>query len=419
MPITLNCPKCHKPFRVRDESVGGRVRCPNCTVVLQVPASLSPASHAGFEMPAGVGSSEHTGSHRPMADDVHAGSSPNKDIMLGGAGSRNMDIQPAKALPAPPSIRTRTNNAPPPAASPPSSVSPPSQLTTPSSIHRPVSKVTSPPTAFQTQRKAKAGPVNQLEAWLQVESGLSLIQWGLYLFVVPFLGIFAHVVWLHLDSTAAQDKPGMLGLADLPFWKEVIILYTMLPLGPAIMLMLLGRIRCVSAPEEAHVSAFAKASCGVMILGVLGLLLAVATYAFRIQDMLALPDSVKPQLGYVGLYLCISCAILSETLFLIYIVQISWPLGRQQLVKSVVGLLAFAILVPTAFLIAHLFFPIYEKFQKSIKTASNPLASNNDNETLLVIIYGALGLLAFGIFFLRYASMVNSTRNAIRRYITG
>ena len=51
MPITLNCPKCHKPFRVRDESIGGRVRCPSCGSVLQVPAALSPPSHFGADMP--------------------------------------------------------------------------------------------------------------------------------------------------------------------------------------------------------------------------------------------------------------------------------------------------------------------------------------------------------------------------------
>ena len=45
MPITLNCPSCHKPFRVRDESIGGKVRCPSCGSVLQVPAALSPASN--------------------------------------------------------------------------------------------------------------------------------------------------------------------------------------------------------------------------------------------------------------------------------------------------------------------------------------------------------------------------------------
>lgn len=37
MPLTLNCP-CGKQLRVRDDSAGGRVRCPACERVLNVPA---------------------------------------------------------------------------------------------------------------------------------------------------------------------------------------------------------------------------------------------------------------------------------------------------------------------------------------------------------------------------------------------
>ncbi|MBO0699974.1 MAG: hypothetical protein J2P46_16370, partial [Zavarzinella sp.] len=74
MPITLNCPKCHKPFRVRDESIGGRVRCPSCASVLQVPAALSPGSHYG-DLPSPLASAGAAGagapssSERPMAED--------------------------------------------------------------------------------------------------------------------------------------------------------------------------------------------------------------------------------------------------------------------------------------------------------------------------------------------------------------
>ena len=84
MPITLNCPKCHKPFRVRDESIGGRVRCPSCGAVLQVPATLSPASNFG-DGPAGETSIP--ASERPVAEDVAAGVKGTvHELMLGNPG---------------------------------------------------------------------------------------------------------------------------------------------------------------------------------------------------------------------------------------------------------------------------------------------------------------------------------------------
>src|SRR5436190_142265 len=89
MPITLNCPKCHKPFRVRDESIGGRVRCPSCGAVLQVPAALSPASHFGTGDDTPGGPSAPSGLDRPSADDsaVRPGGAP-KEPMLGSAWRR-------------------------------------------------------------------------------------------------------------------------------------------------------------------------------------------------------------------------------------------------------------------------------------------------------------------------------------------
>src|SRR5262245_36772277 len=85
MPITLNCPKCHKPFRVRDESIGGRVRCPSCGSVLQVPAALSPASHFG-ELPRGAAESPED-ANRPMAEPVGGGVPTMGSIPQAGIGS--------------------------------------------------------------------------------------------------------------------------------------------------------------------------------------------------------------------------------------------------------------------------------------------------------------------------------------------
>ena len=115
MPITLNCPKCHKPFRVRDESIGGRVRCPSCGSVLQVPSALSPASHFGDDPRPDGGSV----AGRPLAEDYPVGASRmgSLDEALRGAAAREgaVDLNPPPGpMAGPPSIRANIPQAPPP-----------------------------------------------------------------------------------------------------------------------------------------------------------------------------------------------------------------------------------------------------------------------------------------------------------------
>jgi predicted Zn finger-like uncharacterized protein len=38
MPIQLNCPSCAAPFKVHDEHAGRRVKCPQCSAIVTVPA---------------------------------------------------------------------------------------------------------------------------------------------------------------------------------------------------------------------------------------------------------------------------------------------------------------------------------------------------------------------------------------------
>ena len=37
MPISLSCPECAKPLRVKDESAGKKIRCPSCETIILVP----------------------------------------------------------------------------------------------------------------------------------------------------------------------------------------------------------------------------------------------------------------------------------------------------------------------------------------------------------------------------------------------
>src|SRR5262245_37986259 len=141
MPITLNCPKCHKPFRVRDESIGGRVRCPSCGAVLQVPAALSPASN--FDEPP---KSESSDSVRPVAEEVQGGGHLGTihEISMGGQrpGAVDLGPPPGAPLPGPPSIKMQPAYQPPP---------PPKQ------VERPTAPVNLP-TAPTSNRASKPAP---------------------------------------------------------------------------------------------------------------------------------------------------------------------------------------------------------------------------------------------------------------------
>src|SRR5262245_21354080 len=118
MPITLNCPKCHKPFRVRDESIGGRVRCPSCGAVLQVPSALSPASHFGDDPQAG------NIPGRPVAEDYPIRASRMgalDDVLPGREGAVDLNPPAGGPMAGPPSIRGQVPAAarnPPPRPAP-------------------------------------------------------------------------------------------------------------------------------------------------------------------------------------------------------------------------------------------------------------------------------------------------------------
>jgi endogenous inhibitor of DNA gyrase (YacG/DUF329 family) len=42
--ITLTCPGCGKPLRVKDEFAGKRVKCPGCGAPVPIPAQAATAS---------------------------------------------------------------------------------------------------------------------------------------------------------------------------------------------------------------------------------------------------------------------------------------------------------------------------------------------------------------------------------------
>ena len=115
MPITLNCPKCHKPFRVRDESIGGRVRCPSCGSVLQVPGALAPASHFGDDPRSEAPARRCQADGRGLTRSGRLGWGRSDEALRGrGRSGGAVDLNPpaGAAMPGPPSIRATSPGAP-------------------------------------------------------------------------------------------------------------------------------------------------------------------------------------------------------------------------------------------------------------------------------------------------------------------
>ncbi|HKB06577.1 MAG TPA: MJ0042-type zinc finger domain-containing protein [Gemmataceae bacterium] len=422
MPITLNCPKCHKPFRVRDESIGGRVRCPSCGAVLQVPASLSPGSHAGLEDPRRPDEppGEITGGHRPVAEDVPARRPPGSmdELMLGGAGRREDDLVSAghtagTALPAPPSIKG--GRQPPPAPTPSSVGGVATERVRPK-----------PPPATSTRRTdvprsiRPASPADVASSWQKVRGGLGMIKWGLYLCAVPLLGAFGHGVWIMFDTdNALKEGPGLLKQADWPMWKEVMVAYGIAPLVLAVPLLLFGRLRCAAAPSDAHASGLALGAAFFTLLAIIAAVLCVGIRYFDFLAKLQIPPNIAPHIGPISEILILPCFLVAEILTLLFMGQIGFPLFRPQMQRSVAGFFFYLIMAPAAVLIAHRFYPVWDPAWNAIRQHGNPFVGQDEETSQRVLIWSVIVLVLAVMVFLRYAGVAQAGRRAIRKFLAG
>ena len=400
MPITLNCPKCHKPFRVRDESIGGRVRCPSCGSVLQVPSALAPASHFGDDPRPEGGSSPGT---KPMAEDYPIGASRMgsvDDVLRGGPGAVDLS-PPAGPAPGPPSIRAPMPPAPPP---------PPARQTAPL------------PPAPQRVAPAAARPPIRVPGevdprWKSVAGGLGMVRWAMWLFALVFVGLIAHGAWAVLDPDGAMKPgPGFLGKEGWPRWKEVMVAYTAGPAIPAFLLLLAGRLWCGRAPAEAHARSLALGAAFFTLVGVLGAALYVGMTYFELGEKLKIPAVARP----VSLIAAIPSAVLADVLTLMFVGQIGWPVGRPRLQKAAATVFAYAALFPAAVLIGHLFYPMWDAAKTSWDQAGTPLGGGDDTDLAQrVMIWTVIVVAGVLMFFLRYAAVAGAGKRAVRRFIAG
>jgi predicted Zn finger-like uncharacterized protein len=398
MPITLNCPKCHKPFRVRDESIGGKVRCPSCGSVLQVPAALAPASN--FDGPAKGDGIVGEATPRPVAEDVAPGSHQGVPPVMALPGSARTT---GGHLPGPPSIKTH-------------SASPPAQLVRPSV---PVSLPNAPASPRLPRLPAKNVSADEA-AWKKVRGGLGMIRWALFLCVLVVLAGFGQCIWIMFDFDRAMDsRRSLLGREGWPLWKEVLVAYTAGLLTPAALLLLVGRLRCGGAPREAHARGLARAAAFFTLIGLAGVASFLGLTFFQLGEKLNLSEAVAERVLYASLYAAIPGAILADLLTLLFIGQIGWALGRPRLQLGIAWFFTYAALLPAGMLIGHLFYPVLRQMQNSMRDYGAPLGDPDSDLAQRATIWGVLMLAAVIVLFLRYAGVAGAARRAIRKLLAG
>jgi predicted Zn finger-like uncharacterized protein len=416
MPITLNCPKCHKPFRVRDESIGGRVRCPSCGAVLQVPAALSPASHFD-ELPRGESPSA---ANKPLAEEVKGSVMGSLDDLARGGSRKEEAVDlgpPPGAAPAgPPSIK-----AP---AAPPSSLlpaplggRPPAQASRPTA---PAPEYRARPA--QQPAEMKWLPTGDESAWRKVRGGLGMIRCALFLLTLLFLAACGQGVWIAFDTERAMsNEPGLLKQADWPLWKETLVAYVGVFSIPAVLLFLVGRLRCGAAPAAAHARALAYGAAFFTLVAILGAAVCIGMRYFNLGDRAGdmLKVQIPPQVQLTAQYAAIPAAILAEVLTLLFIGQIGWPLSRPQLQKGVAGFFAYAAILPAGVLIGMQYYPVIEPVRRTYEETGTIFGGADNDVTQRVMIWGVILLAAGMMLFLRYAAVAGQARKAIRKMLAG
>jgi hypothetical protein len=244
-----------------------------------------------------------------------------------------------------------------------------------------------------------------------------MIRWGLLLCALVIVFLLGHGAWVVLDpDSAMKTGPGFLGKEEWPRWKEVMVAYTAVPLVPAVLLLLLGRLRCAGAPGEAHARTMALGAAFFTLVGIAGVVLYAGMKYFDAGNKFHIPPVAEP----VAFIATIPSAILADVLTLMFIGQIGWPVRRPGLQTSAAGVFVFAGILAAGIPIGHLFYPVLDAALESMRQGASPLGAGDDNEQAKrVMIWSVIVVAGVLLFFLRYAAVAGAGRRAVRRYMAG
>ena len=418
MPIKLNCPKCRKPFRVRDESAGMRVKCPTCGAVLLVPANPSPSSflpesHAGTS-PASAATKAETGHQTApeepdsLLDDLPPPSPTSGPPSLGPTQSMRKHDRDIDERVSREESRARTGA---------------SENFPPIPTSRRVGSTK--PIAAQTSRPHVnlESIVEETEGWRKVRKGLRWVQLGFLLASLPAIGHFALAAFCLKEHDKIPDNFAMVGVTtpdgkdsfdlvtqkgllekkNLTLWKEMEVVYLFgIPII-AYLLILIGLAGCVKIPASAHTRGVAG---GTLFLTFVAFA-AFAVYTACILSPIFGGPSLPREVKHISWTVFIFIGLLAIGWLYIYLGQAGYPLHSTQTLRDTAfSILLFVVLI-AGVLIANDFYPLLMSSSKV----------NLDHAVEVYLIQAGVFLVISMLFVLRTTSIIGLIRKASRRWI--
>jgi predicted Zn finger-like uncharacterized protein len=368
MPLTLNCPKCKKPFRVRDEALGARVKCPSCAQILQVPSSISPASMVDIPM------EDNTKSKTEQIGPPPIPPAPFPDSTRIQVPDRRRNTpqeedKPEDVLASQPHPDTRKK----PLASSDRTVPIPSNTSSPRNVVR-------SPQQQGAQSSAFGSESDLYRRWKSVKAGLRATQ--------------------------------------VAIWTEITVAYWFVLFVLASLLVILSRMRLGRVPAATHASGLGTGSMLMGLLSFLGFLGGVALVVLEVSGKL----DEREKLYSIGLRSSLAVFILfgllGEIWFLLYLGQVgaftTEPRMQIRVARSLV-LLVMLIAIPV---IVRFFYPLFQT-----EVAFNPLgafpAIGDRRDALLqnaMISWGIVAGIAFVLACL-YTNLIGVLRRSVRRIV--
>jgi len=290
MPITLNCPKCRKPFRVRDESVGLRVKCPTCSAILQVPANQLPASKLADSAGGSL-----AGSSPGSAPGMTRTARPVGESLLGDlpasnphAGPPSLQIQPTQPMRRSPleddnaAGQNRRGGATGPL--------PATRRAAPSKA-KPVRKRTD-------EMEDPEQIAEDASAWRGVRSGLRWIQFGLLCALIYRVGQLAVTVFCYTYYNALPDEvvnrpAGLLGKKGIDLFQEIGD-FTLF--ASALLLLFfasIGLLKCLRVPQSARTKGTVFGTLLFLWISVVGFIVVNINVLHRYVELAPLPKEVS------------------------------------------------------------------------------------------------------------------------------
>jgi predicted Zn finger-like uncharacterized protein len=404
MPLTLNCPKCKTPFKVRDEALGQKVKCPTCGAVLAVPSNIGPSSMTEIPIDPPVGRPSSYGAPppvppRPLTESGRIGSHEDpetfgfeedpKDLErhLASPSMKNLGprgrLESTRAMTNPP-LATNRSRVPMPAPAP-------------------------------VDRRNQPVPVGeeseQFRGWRAVSRGLRLIQFGTWMLLLPVLCEAGKLAYFYFTKGNPEAGQGFLGLGK-PLWWDIRVLYVAAPVVLGLFLILIGRIGLCRIPLSSEARGVAS---GAMLFELVVFLTAAAAGTLQaliwygtIPNEGNLADANKA-VPFAGLLF----VLLSEVWYLLFLCQTGFPVGDPRMTRRVANFFLIVVFLSVVPPIVNLFEPV---FGLGFGFVNFPFPSPEAQQMNMLLSWAGVVVGLFVVFFL-YTRLAGKARRAIWKMI--